>query len=74
MAVAHFVGSDRFAAALLGLTPQALCCRLLRRLKAKVLKHKLMVRANFFAILKILVLTDFVVVAAQPRINTNVHE
>jgi hypothetical protein len=35
------VGSDRFAAALLGLTPQALCCRLLRRLKAKVLKRKL---------------------------------
>jgi len=35
------VGSDRFAAALLGLTPQASCCRLLRRLKAKVLKHKI---------------------------------
>jgi hypothetical protein len=30
-----------FAAALLGLTPQALCCRLLRRLKAKVLQHKI---------------------------------
>src|SRR6266540_524752 len=41
LAVAHFVGSDRFAAALLGLTPQALCCRLLRRLKATVLKHKI---------------------------------
>jgi hypothetical protein len=41
LAVAHFVGSDRFVAVLLGLTPQALCCRLLRRLKAKVLKHKI---------------------------------
>src|SRR6266542_5761750 len=30
-----------FAAALLGLTPQALCCRLLRRLKAKILKHRI---------------------------------
>ncbi|HVI70468.1 MAG TPA: hypothetical protein VM656_03155, partial [Pyrinomonadaceae bacterium] len=35
-----FVGSDLFTIFLLGLTPQALCCRLLRRLKAKVLKHK----------------------------------
>ena len=26
-AVAHFVGSDHFTNALLGLTPQALCCR-----------------------------------------------
>src|SRR6266542_1169097 len=41
LAVAHGVGVDRFAAALLRLTPQALCCRLLRRLKAKVLKHNI---------------------------------
>src|SRR5215470_8854957 len=40
LAVAHFVGSDLFTIFFLGLTPQALCCRLLRRLKAKVLKHK----------------------------------
>src|SRR5262249_23025193 len=31
--VAHFVGFVSFTIASLGLTPQALCCRLLRRLK-----------------------------------------
>jgi hypothetical protein len=31
---------DLFTVFHLGLTPQALCCRLLRRLKAKVLKRK----------------------------------
>jgi hypothetical protein len=31
--------AERFTTTLLGLMSQALCCRLLRRLKAKVLKH-----------------------------------
>jgi len=31
--------AERFTTALLGLTPEALCYRLLRRLKAEVLKH-----------------------------------
>jgi hypothetical protein len=38
-AVARFTGCGCFTNALLGLTSQALCFRLLRRLKTKVLKH-----------------------------------
>jgi hypothetical protein len=38
MAVAHFVGFGSFTTALLELTLQALCCRLLRRLKSELLK------------------------------------
>jgi len=37
IAVAHFVGFGSFTTALLELTLQALCCRLLRRLKSKLL-------------------------------------
>jgi hypothetical protein len=40
-AVAHFVGFEAFTAIHLELTPQALCCRLLRRLKSELLKHAL---------------------------------
>src|SRR5262247_2553681 len=36
LAVAHFVGFESSITTLLGLTPQALCCRLLRRLKAEL--------------------------------------
>jgi hypothetical protein len=35
-AVAHFVGFESFITALLGLTPQTLFCRLLRRLKSEL--------------------------------------
>jgi hypothetical protein len=41
MAVAHFVGFGSFNTALLELTLQALCYRLLRRLKSKLLKQAL---------------------------------
>jgi hypothetical protein len=39
--VAHFVGFECFTNDPLGLTPQALCCRLLRRLRSELLKHAL---------------------------------
>src|SRR6266508_405356 len=45
-AVAHFVGFGSFTTALLGLTPQASCFRLLRRLKSKLLKHALRIVTN----------------------------
>jgi hypothetical protein len=41
--VAHFVGFERFTNDPLGRKPQALCCRLLRRLKSQLSKHALMV-------------------------------
>jgi hypothetical protein len=40
--LAHFVGSLTLTATDLGLTPQALCCRRLRRLKPSLLKHALL--------------------------------
>jgi hypothetical protein len=40
-AVAHFVGFEAFTTIHLGLTLQASCCRLLRRLKSELLKHAL---------------------------------